>query len=206
MRQLFIVAAAFLLFSCKKNKSTDEIVFIQQDTILSDSIINNLEKEAENTAQKVTVGTKIEGDFTGSNQPEHAEALKTKVAIGNPAEDGSPAEYTVVFGNKNLNPISAGCCEIQLVNEGDLNGDGADELSFFQAPANGCTFTMTTYTHKGGKWTKLFEPFGIPTACEEITQDDIQKRVFKEGGKVYIYETDVNDENFKLVKKEVEIE
>jgi len=206
MRNLFIVAAAFLLFSCKKNKPTDEIVFIQQDTIVSDSIINNLEKEAENTAQKVTVGTKIEGDFTGSNQPEHAEALKTKVAIGNPAEDGSPAEYTIVFGNKNLNPISAGCCEIQLVNEGDLNGDGADELSLFQAPANGCTFTMTTYTHKGGKWTKLFEPFGIPTACEEITQDDIQKRVFKEDGKMYIYETDVNDENFKLVKKEVKIE
>jgi hypothetical protein len=75
----------------------------------------------------------------------------------------------------------------------------------FQAPANGCTFIMTTYTHKGGKWTKLFETFGIPTACEEITQDDIQKRVFKEDGKLYIYETDVNDENFKLVKKEVKI-
>ena len=204
MKYIFI-AAALLLFSCKKESNKDEIVFKQQDTILSDSIIDNLEKEAENTGHKVTVGTKIEGDFTGNNQPEYAEALKTKVAIGNPAEDGSPAEYTIVFGNKNLNPISAGCCGIQLVNEGDLNGDGADELSLYQAPANGCTYTMTTYTHKGGKWAKLFETFGIPTACEEITQDDIQKRVFIEDGKLYIYETDINDENFKLVRKEIEL-
>lgn len=202
----FFILASILLFSCKKHSNKDDVQFKQQDTILSDSIIDNLEKEAENVGNKVTVGTKIEGDFTGNSQPEYAEALKTKVAIGNPAEDGSPAEYTVVFGNKNLNPISAGCCEIQLVNEGDLNGDDADELSIFQAPSNGCTYTMTTYTHKGGKWTKLFEPFLIPTACNEITQDDIQKRVFKEEGKVYIYETDANDENFKLVKKEVEIE
>ena len=84
-----------------------------------------------------------------------------------------------------------GCCEVYLVNEGNLNNDKASEISVFQAPK--------------GRWTKLIPMFLIPTFCDPFTEEDLEKKVFKENGKVYYWETEVNDEDHKPLKKSVKI-
>ncbi|MBN9336985.1 MAG: hypothetical protein J0I88_03945 [Chryseobacterium sp.] len=145
-------------------------------------------------------GEKIEGDFNGDGQTDFATVVKIKEGEGNPVEDGTSDEYEVRFSDKGIIPIKAGCCNIRLVNEGDLDNDGADEISLFQAPMNGCTYTMTTYSLKNATWEQIVEPFLIPTGCGDISDSDLQKRVFKENNQIYYYRTDPNDENGKLIK------
>lgn len=165
------------------------------------NVVNKQEKTETKTSSLLTIGEKIQGDFNGDGQTEFATATKIKGGQGNPVEDGTPAEYEIQFSGDNLKSINAGCCDIRLINEGDLNNDGADEISIFQAPMNGCTYSMTTYSFINGNWKQIIETFLIPTGCDNISNENLQKRIFKENNAIYFYDTDLNDENGKLVKK-----
>jgi len=141
-------------------------------------------------------------DYNGDGQPDEAIVKLIKEGSGNPIEDGTPSEYSIVF-NEKLPDLPIGCCDATIINEGDLDNDGADDFSVFQSPMNGCTYTMTTYTYKKGKWNQLITPILIPTGCDNISATDIEARIFTENGKLYFMETDFSDEDFKLIKKEV---
>jgi hypothetical protein len=62
---------------------------------------------------------------------------------------------------------------------------------------------MATYTFINGSWKQIVKPFSIPTGCDEISDDDLQKRIFKENKTIFYFYADPNDENGKLVKKRV---
>jgi hypothetical protein len=151
-------------------------------------------------AEVITVGTEVSGDFDGDGQIDHARQALAEKGQGNAAEEGTPDKYFIDFPESSEPPIPADCCEFRLVNEGDLNGDGSDELSVFQAPINGCTYTMYTYSFHKGNWHQLISPFLIPTACAPFSNETLQQRIFLEQGTVYYYETDANDEGFRLIK------
>lgn len=151
------------------------------------------------------IGEKIEGNFLGNGKKIIATTIKSKEANGNPIEDGTPAEYEIRFSDNKIKPIKAGCCEIILINEGDLNKDGRDDISIYQAPMNGCTYTMTTYSLINGNWKKIVDTFLIPTGCERIGNNDLQKMVFREESNIYYLQKDISDENGKLIKKKVKL-
>lgn len=153
------------------------------------------------TPKNKIIGDKIEGNFLGNGKKITVTAVKVKEGQGNPMEDGTPDQYEIRFSDSKLKPIKAGCCEIILINEGDLNKDGTDEFSIYQAPMNGCTYTLTTYSFIKGNWKKIVDTFMIPTACEGLSYDDMQNRIFRENNNIYYYETDANDENWKLIKR-----
>lgn len=94
---------------------------------------------------------------------------------------------------------------MRLINEGDLNNDGADELSVFQAPMNGCTYSMTAYSFKNGRWKQIIETFLIPTGCDEMNDLTLQNRIFKENNAIYYYNADLNDEKGKPIKKKATV-
>lgn len=146
------------------------------------------------------VGEKIQGSFIGNGSRSFATAVKIAQGQGNPVEGGTPDQYEIQFSDSRLKPVMVGCCNIRLINEGDLNDDHTDEISVFQAPMNGCTYSMTTYSYKNGGWKKLVETFLIPTGCESVTDQDLQKRVFCKDGIIYYYDSDPN-QNGKLIKK-----
>lgn len=149
------------------------------------------------------IGEKIQGDFNGDKKIDTAAVIKIKEGQGNPMEDGTPDEYQIQFPGNDFKPINAGCCDIRLVNEHDLNNDGTDEISIFQAPMNGCIYSMATYSFIHGSWKQIVKPFSIPTGCDEMSDVDLQKRIFKENKTIYYFYVDPNDENGKLVKKKV---
>ena len=155
----------------------------------------------QNSKADNKIGEKIQGNFSGNGKNITASVIRTKEAKGNPIENGTPAEFEIRFSDAKLKPIKAGCCEIILINEGDLNNNGSDEISIYQAPMNGCTYTMTTYSLIKGKWKKIVQPFLIPTGCESLSEKDLQNRVFQENKTIYFLEKDMNDENGKLIKK-----
>ena len=156
------------------------------------------------TSTDKKIGEKIEGNFLGNGKKVIASVIKTKEAKGNPIEDGSPAEYEIRFSDKKLKPIKTGCCELILINEGDLNRDGTDDISIYQAPMNGCTYAMETYSNIKGNWKKIVDRFLILTGCDGISKVDLQKRIFRENNQIFYLEKDMSEENGKLIKKKVE--
>ena len=181
-----IVTIAMISFSCRQ---------------ASQEKINNTQEITEKHKSNLQlVGDKIQGDFDGDGKSEFAYMIKIKDQKGNPMEDGTPAEYEIQFSNEKLKPINVGCCEVRLLNEGDLNNSGRDEISIFQAPMNGCTYSMTTFTYDKKVWKELVNAFLFPTYCDPISDEDLQKRVFKENNNIYYYKTDLNSEDGKLIK------
>ena len=161
-----------------------------------------LERIETGTLAPPAIGAYIRGDFNGDGKTDFAKAVKVKEGQGNPAEDGVADEYEIQFSGNNLKPIKAGCCDIRLINEGDLNNDGTGELSIFQAPMNGCTYTMKTYSIVNKMWVSL-NAFLVSTGCDSISNGDLQKLIFMEDHSIYYLEKDTNDDAGKLIKKKI---
>ena len=152
-------------------------------------------------AQTPTVGNSIQADFDGDGKTEFAFAVKVKEQVGNPMEDGTPAEYSVNFSSEKMKSFPIGCCETRLINEGDLNNDGSDELTVFQLPMNGTTCSLITYAFSNGKWRVLINPILFASGGDYMEDDILQKRIFKEGNIVYYLAVDPNDVKSRLVKR-----
>ncbi|RED26937.1 hypothetical protein BD847_0868 [Flavobacterium cutihirudinis] len=141
---------------------------------------------------KNKVGDQIQGDFNGDGKLEYAFRVQTTKGRGNPVEDGIPDNYEIEFSDKTLKPIKVNCCWFKLINEGDLDKDGADEFTIIQSPENGCIATVSTFTIKAKKSYKLFTPFSI-FWCAEISDVELQKLIARENKTIYYYTSDPND-------------
>ncbi|HEU4717236.1 MAG TPA: hypothetical protein VFU15_05365, partial [Bacteroidia bacterium] len=79
----------------------------------------------------------IEGDFDGDGKKEWAVLAMTKDGSRNlPANPDDPAKFEVLFRNGKIKPLDAGCCDLRLVKEDDLDDDGGDEISVFGNEGN----------------------------------------------------------------------
>lgn len=208
MKKILLLTALLALTACKnETKATPETATDTVVSIDTTAIRVSEEKAGEDTApiapERTTANADeyVTGNFTGKETTAIAKLVRERE--GNPAEDGTAAAYSITFSDPNIAAIPAGCCEMILVNEGDLNGDGLDELGVAQSPMNGCVFNYRVYTFKNGKWTPLIEPFLIPTGCDGVSRTEMEKMVFKEGNAVYFMQTDMNDEDMKKVKTRV---
>lgn len=138
---------------------------------------------------KKKVGDTIYGDFNGDGKFEYAFRVLTKKGQGNPVEDGSPDEYELKFSDKNIKPIRDDFYWFTLINEGDLDNDGSDEISVREEPMNGCIGNVKTFTIKNGKSSYLFEPFSFYRGtCDNNMSINPQDLVENDNGIVYYYE------------------
>lgn len=206
-----ILLLTLLAFAACKNQPK-ESPEDTNDTVVFDTTAIRVaeEKAGEDTEPVAPERTTANPDeyVTGrfvSDKDLTAMATLVREREGNPSEDGTAAAYSITFNDPNIPALPAGCCEMILVNEGDLDGDGLDELGYAQAPMNGCVFDYYVYTYKNAKWKPLIEPFLIPTGCDGTSRADMEKRVVKEGNTIYTLQADPNDEEGKLVKTAVKI-
>lgn len=173
---ILFIFSAINLFSCNFNKK--EIKNNPTEPI--DSIAENATSTREfaqediNKDDKPKVGESIYGDFDGNGTYEYAYIELTKKGNGgNPIDgDGIPDEYAIKFTDKTF-PIFSfypGCCETLLINEGDLNNDGSDEISLFHAPMNGCCYDWMTLTLHNGKWEQLIDMLFYALVVKEYFQ------------------------------------
>ena len=157
-------------------------------------------------AQSAAVGSSIYGDFNGDGIKEYAFSVQTKSGVGNAIENGTPGSYAVYFSINSIPTIEAGCCEIILINEGDLKGDGADDISLYQAPMNGNTYSLTTLSLKDTVWETIVPLFLIQTGVTPLSPSDLEQRVYSKCGIIYYLDNDVNDENLTLIEQEVRLQ
>lgn len=182
-----------LFFSCNEVKKTET----NNDTLHHVTL-----KEQPDSIPKIN-SERIEGDFDGDGQTEFAFGVKIKEGSGNPVEGGEAAVFEIRFSNNKISPINVGCCSIRLINEGDLNKDGADDLSVFQAPMNGNIYLVKTLSlKKKDQWSLIMDPLLVPVVNGDISDKALQERIFLENGLLYFLEVDIDDENFRLVKKQ----
>jgi hypothetical protein len=135
---------------------------------------------------------RIQGDFNGDHIADVAYAVLYR---GN--------KYIVRFSSDSLRALPPSEGRIRLVNEGDLNRDGRDELSVFQESRQGCYYYVSTWSYIRGRWKHITKSWILPFFCDYISDEELQDRIILEDGTVYYYEADVKDENFSLVKKEM---
>ncbi|WP_143709024.1 hypothetical protein [[Flexibacter] sp. ATCC 35208] len=142
---------------------------------------------------------RIEGDFNGDGNLDLAYGVLYRKAMEKEGQD----EYVIRFSNPDIKPLVTGFGEIRLINEGDLNNDGRDDLSVYQAPLHGCTYVMSSWSFTKSGWKQLTDPWLVYNGCNYLSDEDLQNRIVLEDGILYYYQEDPNDEHMTLVKKEM---
>lgn len=143
----------------------------------------------ENVEKYTKVENKTYGDFNGDGITEYVYFELERKGFGNPVEDGEPDTYKVKFSNNVITPIKREFNELMIINEGDLDNDGADEITIRENPLNGCIGWATTYSIKNNKPFILIDTFSFYSgACDNdisINPDDLVEVI---GNSVFYYE------------------
>lgn len=121
----------------------------------------------------------IKGDFNGDGKPEYMWVVKPQL---NKAEDDCIGKCIVqiVCSNPAIKPISVEqSIGGTLVNLGDLNGDGTDEIGILPDWFNGCWAAYHVYGLRNNNWLEAIPSFSVH--C--IQWDETAKFVKKVPGK-----------------------
>lgn len=153
------------------------------------------------TPQAVPDTIRIEGDFNGDGNLDLAFGVIYRKAMEAEGQD----EYVIRFSNPDIKPLLTGYGEIRLINEGDLNSDGRDDISVYQAPLHGCSYVMSSWAFTNSGWKQITDPWLVYNGCNYLSDEDLQNRIVVEDGVVYFYQEDPHDEHLTLVKKEMSI-
>ena len=78
-----------------------------------------------------------------------------------------------------------------IINEGDLDNDGADEITIRENPMNGCIGLATTYSIKNNKPYILIDSFSFYSGtCDNVISINPDDLVEKNSNSVFYYEYD----------------
>ncbi|MFW5982871.1 MAG: CsgG/HfaB family protein [bacterium] len=182
-----------------KEKLYDKMVELSGKLFKVKNITSVSEKLDFEKEEFLNFGNKVKGDFNGDGEIDY---VKLKI-VGQKEEKwvgGSKVMkniYSLVTLNLNVEPLDLGIGtrEPYLINEGDLNNDGADALSVFYPPENGNYYFIQIFTISNKEWKERYESIGA--RMDGPPRKDI---IFKKDNTAYYYDT-FNKENKKLKKK-----
>jgi len=136
------------------------------------------------------VGLEVKGDFNGDKKAETATSGPIRQFHRDRNVDG--VGWMVKFDDTSVPELTLGCCLSYMVNEGDLNKDGADELSIFanSGNENDCNYYFSTYTLSKTGWKKIIGPFVVAKACEGFQQSMLLSKVTMDEKGAVFYQVD----------------
>ena len=174
-------------------------------SILILSILGCSNKESE-------IGLQIEGQFDTQGEAKVVKIAQTKFGNGR-IEDGKPNEYIISFNNGEIKPIEmiCACSNPILINEGDLNNDGIDEISVASISKIDSIIVLETYSVANKRFKLLLlSTIGVK---KEVEQSKLQSFIVKEGDNIiqnsYFDGISVNkkgETNNKIQKKVIKVE
>lgn len=172
--------------------------------ISSEGDIANIAQNSRIKKQKEEpIGLTLEGDFNGDGQKE--KLLYVFIASKTLENNFVHGVTKLHCSNPNIKDFKieeASMGLYSLNNEGDLNGDGGDEIRYTcqWGHGGGQSKTTTILSYKNGKWTKILEfqidVFGSHRRIEKS----------KKPNTVIIYPSALGDEGYFTEKKEVRLE
>ena len=195
-RFLFVISGLFLfILSCNSGEAKKN-----EDTVskISD---NNL---SGNVASENTSIDSVQGDYNGDGKTEYMWLDPPKL-MENEMNCERNCTSIIQFSDRSITPIKVEDCINGLpVNEGDLNGNGTDEIGLLPGWFTSCWHTYLVWTYKNGQFTYAVEP--ISTHCNQWDKgiDAIEKDREKEGYVIVRY-SEITDADFVVLSKSVKI-
>ena len=153
-------------------------------------------KVTEVIPMETRMDPKAAGDYDGDGRAETVRVTRPKDFGDSSGDlfDEDKMVVTIAFPGSELPKISIKqSVTVYLVNEGDLDGDGADELGVVPGRGYGIWSFYYLYTFKKGQWDQLIYPFRVH--FDDLRDDfDFVKKHPKLAGSLIITHT-VQDEN-----------
>ncbi|MDR1886934.1 MAG: hypothetical protein LBQ70_03375 [Prevotellaceae bacterium] len=140
-------------------------------------------------------GNAVEGDFNGDGITDYM-WLETI---------GKTEECKIRFSGPIPPIIISVCLGGSPVNEGDLNGDGTDEVGILPVWETGCWTGYFVYTFKENQWVETLDP--IPTHCLQWEQNILPVvRDSTRKGYVIVNYSELTDEGIEIKTKTVRLQ
>jgi len=157
----------------------------QQIEILADRYIYTLQATGYNKGYTTNAVVATVADLNGDGKIETASAGPIRQFYRGRNKDG--VGWMIRFEDSTVSELPLGCCLTYMINEGDLNKNGTDELSIYAKPAdeNDCNYYFSTYTFTKTGWKKIIDPFVIANGCMGMDKQVMLSRVTLENGNVY---------------------
>lgn len=141
-------------------------------------------------AQTKSMST-IKGDFDGNKTKDIITIYESKPGTElTPQLGGKAAECKVKTSLINIKNISLLNACGELINEGDLDGNGTDEFSIVTKSTNGTQVYMSTYKVQKGKLILLCSPQFEPGIGTDITNKILSGRVYKKNNRIFYIDSD----------------
>jgi hypothetical protein len=186
MKTNFIPIVFLAAMSCSSpsaNTETEENEIIENETVENE------------TQQPLLMGKKINGDFNGDQEIEEMKVVLLKEGYGNPQtnEEYEPNIYGLEISNNNisLNGIELREHNPYLINEGDLTGNGNDEISVISYSPNGTQIHFEVFSFDGKNWSKILVPQMEVGSGTDQTLEDLQNKVYSKNGNIYYLDADL---------------
>lgn len=139
----------------------------------------------------------IKGDFNGDGKTEVGRVIKPKVSA-----DGScrgPCLMKIIFSDNKVKPFSdTATGALQLINLGDLDNDGNDEIGLLPDWFSSCWRGYNIYSYKKSKWAPVA---GFMTYCEQWSKPIIIKKI--KPGMIKVISADFNADHGVVYRNEV---
>jgi len=182
--QLTAPVPAYLIM---KKSSEDRFIIIAESDPETDSRTQLMKDSVEFIQQLFTASnSEIKGNFSGGGQAETLYIF--------PPDDPSCSECvtSLFFSNEQLPPLEIRNANgVNVLNEGDLDGDGADEFSVLTLGRMGDS-KLIVYTFKRGQWVQLTK-FNV-NKSRLLNDEYARKDAVRLAGQGYIYINEwVND-------------
>jgi len=193
----FNIFSLCLLLSCQNTTSKElelknkQIELLKREKELGDREERIKVKDVSPKQNNKTNETS--GDFNGDKIIESIKLVEKRQ--GDDAEEDQPIiDCQIVFSNKAVPSIEdKNCFRLEFINEGDLDGDGGDELSIIQKNRyNYDPFClMKCMTLKNGKWQEILS-FSVCFNVDNFVS--FESRIQKIGnGKIKYFEAKLKD-------------
>ena len=141
-------------------------------------------RELPNDQQLIVPEGAIQGDFNGDSYTEY-------VYLEQPSPEKIEAEMctTVLKSNAALTDMVFNSCRSTILNIGDVDDDGTDEIQLITSGSNSTWLSVSLLAYVDGKWKHCIAPFMINIAAHSMKQ-----YIEKLGqGKVKIYYNDMSE-------------
>lgn len=143
MKRLIPLLLVVLMTACNVNNPTLPARTIKMDC-------NN-----DNLAERGKLIEFVTGDFNGDGQGEYAALYCFDGCADDNSENGMQMYCCIRFGNSDIPALYPAWVTSNLTNEGDLNGDGADEIGFLVREGPSYWGEYRVYTSDAGSWREL---------------------------------------------------
>ena len=138
-----LAIALTLTTACSVNDATTPANHIRMDC------------NKDNLAERGKLIEFVTGDFNGDGQSEYAALYCFDGCADDNSENGAQSYCCIRFGDSDIPVLYPAWVTSNLTNEGDLNGDGTDEIGFLVREGPSYWGEYRVYTSDADSWREL---------------------------------------------------